>query len=240
MPRLLQPDLLITIQPVGVTFSQPVAVTFPNRSGYEPGTEAEIWSLDAGTGQFVVVGTGRVSGDGQRIETVSGGVRATDWHFALPAPPNGSEAADSRGESNPCPAGSEFILNTGALITSFASPWLSMGEAKEMRFIYSSRQAHPEITIPVKMTMPARVPAPKAVAISASLRTKARSCRRPGFRVVNCAGETRDDREYWSTDRTSRLESTLFQWRPHPIGRRTLESQVMRAEAVHLMCRLRW
>ncbi|MCI0536457.1 MAG: FG-GAP-like repeat-containing protein [Verrucomicrobiales bacterium] len=173
MPRQLQPDLLITIQPVGVTFSQPVAVTFPNLSGYEPGSEAEIWSLDAGTGQFVVVGTGRVSADGQRIETISGGVRATDWHFALPAPPTGAPAADAGGESNPCPAGSEFILNTGALTTFFASPaWISMGEAQELRFIYSSRQAHPQITVPVQMTLPARAATPKAVAISASLPNK--------------------------------------------------------------------
>ncbi|MBL9127717.1 MAG: hypothetical protein JNL97_08725, partial [Verrucomicrobiales bacterium] len=170
MPSSLQPDLLITIQPVGVTFSQPVAITFPNRSGYEVGTDVEIWSLDAGTGQFVVVGVGRVSTDGQRIETISGGVRATDWHFVAPAPPNGGAAADSEGGSNKCPAGSEFTLNNGEMTTAFESPgWFSHGEQQRLRFVYSSRQAYPGITVPVELTMPARVPTPKSVAVSAQL-----------------------------------------------------------------------
>jgi len=45
-----------------------------------PGNEADIWSLDPETGQFTVVGTGRVSADGSVIETIDGGVRRADWH----------------------------------------------------------------------------------------------------------------------------------------------------------------
>ncbi len=170
MPPDLQPAQLITIQPVGVTFSQPVPITFPNRSALEVGGEVDIWSLDAGTGMFIVVGKGRVSADGQRIETISGGVRATDWHFVLPIAPEGAAAADANGASSDCQAGSEFTLHTGELTASFASPpWLSMGVTRELRFHYASRQAHPEITIPVELRMPPRVPAPQAVALSAIL-----------------------------------------------------------------------
>lgn len=76
LPEELEPGLAVTIQPVGVTFSQPAPISFPNVDNLPPGSEFDIWSLDAGTGTFVVVGTAVVSADGTTIETVTGGVRA--------------------------------------------------------------------------------------------------------------------------------------------------------------------
>lgn len=87
MPSDLGPGLLITIQPVGVTFATPVPISFPNAMNGEPGNEVNIWSLDPEVGRFVVVGKGEVSPDGTRIETVQGGIRAADWHFPLPLAP---------------------------------------------------------------------------------------------------------------------------------------------------------
>ena len=71
LPEDLQPGLLITIQPVGVSFANPIPITFPNIDGVTPGSETDIWSLDPEAGTFVVVGTGVVSGDGSVITTVS-------------------------------------------------------------------------------------------------------------------------------------------------------------------------
>jgi hypothetical protein len=72
LPANLYFGLLVTIQPVGVTFDPPAPITFPNLDDLAPGNEADIWSLDPETGQFTVVGTGRVSADGSVIETIDG------------------------------------------------------------------------------------------------------------------------------------------------------------------------
>jgi len=69
LPDFLEPGLLITVQPVGVTFDPPAPITFPNFDNLPPGSGTDLWSLDPESWQFVVVGTGQVSADGQRIET---------------------------------------------------------------------------------------------------------------------------------------------------------------------------
>ncbi len=120
LPDTLDPALLITIQPVGVTFDTPVPITFPNIDNLPPGSEVDIWSLDAETGQFVIVGTGRVTANGQAIETISGGIRAADWHAALPpqnqGDPNERDRRDPDKEDC-AEAGSVVALASGCLQT---------------------------------------------------------------------------------------------------------------------------
>ena len=79
---------------MGVKFFEPASITFPNIDDMPPGSEADIWSLDPESGLFVIVGVGRVSADGQRIETVSGGIRAADWHAPAPPHPDGEGQGD--------------------------------------------------------------------------------------------------------------------------------------------------
>jgi len=74
LPEFLEPGLLITIQPVGVTFYTPVPIKFPNTDGLTPGSVTDIWSLDPDADEFTIVGVGRVSEDGLYIETLSGGI----------------------------------------------------------------------------------------------------------------------------------------------------------------------
>ena len=106
LPEFLDPGLLITIQPVGVRFAQPVPITFPNIDQLPAGTEVDIWSIDPEQGEFVVVGKGRVTSDEQRIETISGGIRAADWHAPVPEPPMPPEPPCEKGspdcEPPPC------------------------------------------------------------------------------------------------------------------------------------------
>ncbi len=71
LPDTLDPALLVTIQPVGITFATPVPITFPNLDQLPVGNEVDIWSLDPATGAFSIVGTGEVSADGQSLETIS-------------------------------------------------------------------------------------------------------------------------------------------------------------------------
>ena len=84
LPENLKPNLLITIQPVGIVFDPPVALTFPNTDNLAPDTVMELWSLEAGTGTFVVVGEGKVVGSQIITNVNGGGVRASDWHFWAP------------------------------------------------------------------------------------------------------------------------------------------------------------
>ncbi len=105
LPEFLDPGLLVTIQPVGVTFAQPVPITFPNFDDLTPGSETDIWSLDPDTGTFTVVGIGQVSSDGSSIVTISGGVRAADWHASLPAAGNGNGNVSGAGGPSSGPGG---------------------------------------------------------------------------------------------------------------------------------------
>ena len=89
LPDTLQPGLLITVQPPGVTFSNPAAITFPNLDALDVGTQANIWSLDPVTGRFVIVGILEVSADGSTLMTSSGGVKNTDWICPCPPAPGG-------------------------------------------------------------------------------------------------------------------------------------------------------
>lgn len=83
LPEFLEPGLLITIQPVGVTFDPPAALIMPNTDSLTPGSVAQTWSLDPERGEFGVVGIGRVSTDGSVTETIAGGIVAADWHARL-------------------------------------------------------------------------------------------------------------------------------------------------------------
>ena len=86
LPNNLQPGLLITIQPPGVTFETPVPISFPNTDDLATGTGVDLWSLDPETGIFIIVGTGTVNGTSILIN--DGGIRAADWHAILPPAPN--------------------------------------------------------------------------------------------------------------------------------------------------------
>lgn len=167
LPVELQPGMLITIQPVGVNFATPVPITFPNIDRLPPGTETDLWSLDAGIGRFVVVGTGRVTADGQQIETISGGIRSTDWHAPMPPPPPGlppdDEDPPNDDEDDDCEenSGSLVTLKTGNLRTDFSiPPWVSFGQSRSLRFVYETRRAVPQPVIPMDLTIPIRSAVP--------------------------------------------------------------------------------
>ncbi len=168
LPENLQPGILVTIQPLGVTFDTPVPITFPNVDGLKPGTETDLWSLNPETGQFAVVGRGRVSGDGLRIETISGGVRAADWHF--PLPPSGATSTQVTGRYGRVqipqvictkPFGSNVTAASGCLDVDVTLPYyMSLGETRATRLVYSSQRAHPYPVIPFNATIPLRAAVP--------------------------------------------------------------------------------
>ena len=92
MPGFVQAanPVIVTVQPLGISFDPPAPLDLPNLGGEAPGTVLDLWSLNPVTGAFEVVGTGTVSSDGTTIETTSGGLLQTDWHFFVPTPVAGT------------------------------------------------------------------------------------------------------------------------------------------------------
>ena len=152
LPSGLFPDLVVTIQPGEMVFAQPAPLDFPNTAGpngerWAPGTVMDLWSIDPVTGEFDDVGDMEVSADGQRVETISGGVRNSSWHFGTPRPPKPKpepdedecEECDEKGEAN-----SVVDFSSGELTETHALPtYQSLGAARGVELVYNSLRADP-------------------------------------------------------------------------------------------------
>lgn len=76
-----QPRFLVTVQPVGATFSPPARIAMPNFDGLRPNSVTEMYSYDHDLASFVSIGTGTVSTDGSVIRSDPGvGVIKAGWH----------------------------------------------------------------------------------------------------------------------------------------------------------------
>ena len=173
LPANLQFGQLITIQPLGVSFDTPVAITFPNIDNLVAGTETNIWSIDPLIGEFTIVGSGQVTADGLFIETISGGINATDWHAqSCPETPG---APDIDNPSCGCgdeekDAGSSVNTRSGWLKTDFALPsYQSLSNDRSLSFIYRSEQAYPKPVVPFDYTIPVRSAVPPTISYGVSV-----------------------------------------------------------------------
>ncbi|OGK98176.1 MAG: hypothetical protein A3D33_18255 [Candidatus Rokubacteria bacterium RIFCSPHIGHO2_02_FULL_73_26] len=81
-PAGIAPPLLFTIQPGGAVPSQPLPISFPNTTGAEPGTPADLYFFDLAAGSWQTWGTGTVSADGTQVVSDPGvGLPRFAWHF---------------------------------------------------------------------------------------------------------------------------------------------------------------
>ncbi len=160
-PRDLPPELLpnpiyaiYTTEMNGAEFEVPAQLTVPNKSGYAPGTELDLWEVDAVSQRFEVFGTGRVSDDGSVIEPVSGGTlsaiggnNGANWRvYVLRPGPFRFEADDlTCGCGKPTQSfSSEVELNSGALLESHdLVTYQSAGETRGLTLRYDSLRASP-------------------------------------------------------------------------------------------------
>ncbi|HMJ84801.1 MAG TPA: hypothetical protein VK504_16585, partial [Vicinamibacterales bacterium] len=101
-----QPRFIVTVQPPGVHFDPPAAMTIPNLDGLAPGEVTEMYSFDHDLGQFVAVGTGSASEDGSTIVSDPGvGVIKSGWQSA----------------GNPNPTGNSNNMTINAVADLYAS-----------------------------------------------------------------------------------------------------------------------
>ena len=159
LPTELDPELLITIQPVGITFDPPVRLTFANALDLPPGSDANLWSLEPDKGIFAIVGAMEVSADRSQVDTVMGGVRASTWHTIGPPVPNG----DASDEDDACFFGfrstpdrdASGSLATGDFQTDVDFPSYQVQDAaRNLGLNYSSNRASPMPIIGAESTIP--------------------------------------------------------------------------------------
>ncbi|MEM9385516.1 MAG: hypothetical protein AAGA68_10675 [Pseudomonadota bacterium] len=174
LPEDLEPGLLFTIQPVGVTFDIPATLSIRNdRDNWPAGSAIDFWSLDPDLGVFAIVGEGMVVGDASTIETLSGGVRAADWHAPLPpAVSEGDTPDDNDGDcqSDVCCdkcaryAGSHVEVSNGRFRAHISLPaHFSQSRHRQVELIYSSDRAFPNEVMVVAPIIDAATPVPNQI-----------------------------------------------------------------------------
>ena len=161
-PVELRPGFSITIQPAGITFTTPAPITLPNTDNLPPGNEFDLWSLSPDTGTFYVAGRMRVSADGTKLETISGGVQKTAWHFAF------SFAAQLQNDLNriiggctECGMASSGDLTEGTLTQDVTVPGVrTLGQSRDLTLHYTSTTADVRPILPVTATLDIRAAVP--------------------------------------------------------------------------------
>lgn len=155
-PVELKPGLSVTIQPAGIVMTPPVPITFPNLDNMAPGNELDLWSLSPDTGTFYVAGRMRVSADGQRLETISGGVQKTAWHFPMgPSPtPDAPDHPDKDGDCTECQVNSGADLTAGALTQDLVVPGVrTLGLTRDLTLHYRSTNADVQRILPINAAL---------------------------------------------------------------------------------------
>ena len=123
LPETLRPSQLLTLQPIGLRFTSPADITFPNTDNLPPGTVMDLFSLSE-RGGFEKVGRGMVSDDGESISLFEGGIRSTTWHLVAVSLPTylgvssreGGVDGNNNTQASMCPSvGSAVCTATGVL-----------------------------------------------------------------------------------------------------------------------------
>ena len=82
-PETSVPKYVISLEPTGAKFSEPVELTMPNPNEFPAGTDLVIMSLNSESGQWEVGGIAQVSPDGNSIKTKPNmGIRHFSPHYA--------------------------------------------------------------------------------------------------------------------------------------------------------------
>jgi RHS repeat-associated protein len=156
LPDGLRPDVVVTVQPADLRFTSRRPITLPNRANYPLGTILDLWSINPTTGLFEVSGSVKVvssptTGNPNRtiLETISGGVLFSSWHFAARPRPTPIQN-DDRNLDEACPScvsqDKNFVVETHAGATQVEhslAPYYSAGSWTGVTLHYDSMRADP-------------------------------------------------------------------------------------------------
>lgn len=156
LPGNVMPDVVVTIQPGEMVFTQPAPLSLPNRAGYPVDELFDLMSINPVTGDFDVVGTGRVTGT--QIETIEGGVRNSSWHFFRRRPPEleldplDLPENEQDGCNCDCPE-CEATVTTGSRVELHSGSYIeyhelvgyqSQGQTRSWQLTYDSKRVTPQ------------------------------------------------------------------------------------------------
>ncbi|WP_262964897.1 carboxypeptidase regulatory-like domain-containing protein [Methylobacter psychrophilus] len=107
-PNGMQPQFIVTIQPIGAKFDPPAKLSLPNVDGHKPGAQVEMYSYDHDLEEFVSIGLGTVNAEGSVITSNQGvGVIKAGWHCG--SQPTGSGCCSSPGECQTTSANCQIV-----------------------------------------------------------------------------------------------------------------------------------
>lgn len=123
------PTFAMSIEPFNSSSSQPIAVSYPNRSNAPRGANMPLTSPNPTLGMMINYGTGTISGDGTQVIPDPGpapaahryGMSHFDWHFQMSQPPNNvNPSPDPRGPTagDPVDPASGLLVVTKADVQS--------------------------------------------------------------------------------------------------------------------------
>ena len=141
LPQGVEPCQLFAIEPKSVQINQPISLTVDNYDGLPAGAGVDIWVLRSG--QFMIVGSGSVTADGDRLQAQISDVKGGEAIALTPARHSVTRAADQ--------SGGVFVPSTfgeGNLQTSYSVPgYTSLGVQRAVSLIYNSDSVNPEILV---------------------------------------------------------------------------------------------
>jgi hypothetical protein len=140
-----QPRFIVTIQPPGVHFDPPAAISFPNVDGLVPGEITEMYSFDHDIGQFVSIGTGSVTPDGTTLRSDAGvGIIKGGWHCNGNPPPGGT--------ANCCPDCFKCENNTCVIDAAKTGTSCETGQTPNITQSFTHNSAATTVTVTVSDT----------------------------------------------------------------------------------------
>jgi RHS repeat-associated protein len=139
--EIAQPKHVVTLEPSGMIFSEPVQLTLPNVDELPPGVEVVILSMNSKKGIWSVDGAAKVSDDGQSVVTKPGmGITHFSVVYAAPISPTVRQIG-----AQDKPGANAF---DGALTTSIKLPsYKSLGQDIAPSLIYRSSWAKPTVLV---------------------------------------------------------------------------------------------
>jgi len=140
-PDFAEPLEVVSLEPSGVKFKEPVNITLPNVNELPPGVNVVIMSMNSTEGRWEIDGIGEVSSDGNSIVTEDGnGITHFSTIYATPVGPKVSTAT-----KQDRPGANTF---DGSLSSSITLPsYKALGKSIAPSLIYKSSWANPQVLV---------------------------------------------------------------------------------------------